>query len=71
MNIIYPINGKNERMGSLFSTPKHLLLHQGTELILKSIETIKQRFLDANIIILTKLKYIINRSFKLLYLAFS
>ena len=57
MNIIYPINGKNERMGSLFSTPKHLLLHQGTELILKSIETIKQRFPDANIIILTNQSY--------------
>lgn len=57
MNIIYPINGRNERMGSLFSTPKHLLLHQGTELILKSIETVKQRFTDANVIILTNQSY--------------
>lgn len=53
MNIIYPINGKNERMGSLFSTPKHLLLHHGKELILQSINTIKYRFPTANIIILT------------------
>jgi hypothetical protein len=57
MNVIYPINGRNERMGSLFSTPKHLLLHRGTELILKSIETIKNSFVDANIIILTNETY--------------
>lgn len=57
MNIIYPINGKNERMGSLFSTPKHLLLHRGKELIAQSIETIKTRFPDANIIILTNNLY--------------
>ena len=57
MNIIYPINGRNERMGSLFSTPKHLLLYQGTELILKSIETIKQHFVDVNVIILTNQSY--------------
>jgi hypothetical protein len=57
MNVIYPINGRNERMGSLFTTPKHLLLHQGTELILKSIETVKRRFATANIIILTNQSY--------------
>ena len=57
MNIVYPINGRNERIGSLFSTPKHLLLYQGKELILHSIESIKQRFYDANIIILTNDKY--------------
>jgi hypothetical protein len=57
MNIIYPINGRNERMGSLFSTPKHLLLYQGKELILHSIESVKLRFNDANIIILTNDKY--------------
>ena len=57
MNIIYPINGRNERMGSLFSTPKHLLLHRGKELILQSIETIKSRFTDCNIIIVTNDSY--------------
>lgn len=57
MNIIYPINGKNERMGSLFSTPKHLLLYRGKKIILRSIETVKQTFPNCNINILTNSRY--------------
>jgi hypothetical protein len=33
MTIIYPINGKNERLGNLFKTPKHLLLYKGVPAI--------------------------------------
>jgi thiamine kinase-like enzyme len=57
MNIVYPINGKNERMGSLFSTPKHLLLYKGKKIIIRSIETIKKTFPDSNITILTNTRY--------------
>lgn len=57
MNIIYPINGRNERMGSLFSTPKHLLQYHGKPLILHSIDNIKQRFPESNIIIITNNAY--------------
>jgi len=57
MNIIYPINGRNERMGSLFTTPKHLLLHRGKELIVHSIESLQSKFTNASIIILTNEVY--------------
>lgn len=33
MRVIVPINGKNERMGELFKTPKHLLLYNGKQII--------------------------------------
>ncbi len=29
MTVLIPVNGRNERMGSLFKTPKHLLLYKG------------------------------------------
>jgi len=57
VTIIYPINGKNERMGSLFTTPKHLLLYEGKELITRSIETLTSRYKNADIIILTNESY--------------
>ena len=57
MTVVYPINGRNERMGSLFSTPKHLLLHRGKELIKHSIETINRRFKSVDIIIITNSDY--------------
>jgi hypothetical protein len=57
MVVIYPINGKNERMGSLFSTPKHLLLLEGKELILQSINTINETYSNPKIIILTNNNY--------------
>lgn len=57
MTIIYPINGKNERMGSLFNTPKHLLLYKGKEIIRQSIETIQETFKDCKVIILTNEGY--------------
>ena len=57
MNVVYPINGKNERMGSLFSTPKHLLKYHGEPLILQSIRTVKRKFHDSKIIILTNDTY--------------
>ena len=57
MNIIYPINGKNERMGSLFSTPKHLLLYKGISLIEQSIRSLQTRFAGAMITILTNETY--------------
>ncbi len=39
--IVIPVNGKNERMGSLFKTPKHLLLHQGEPAIVKSVRYLR------------------------------
>jgi len=35
---IIPINGKNERMGRLFKTPKHLLLKDGKSAIQHTVE---------------------------------
>lgn len=57
MTVIYPINGKNERMGSLFSTSKHLLLLEGKELILRSINTINSTYQNTQIIVLTNEGY--------------
>lgn len=57
MNIIYPINGKNERMGSLFKTPKHLLLYQGISGIKHSVNNLIDRFKNSKIIILTNESY--------------
>lgn len=57
MTIIYPINGKNERMGSLFTTPKHLLLYEGKEIIKRSIDVILNKYENANIIIITNRDY--------------
>ena len=57
MTVIYPINGRNERMGSLFTTPKHLLLYEGVELITRSISTIISRYKNADVIILTNESY--------------
>lgn len=44
MTIIYPINGKNERLGELFKTPKHLLLYKGMPAVMASIEYMAKRF---------------------------
>ncbi len=40
--ITIPLNGKNERMGSLFSTPKHWLRHNGDAIIDKSLAILRQ-----------------------------
>lgn len=37
MTAIIPINGRNERMGSLFKTPKHLLLYKGVPAIERTL----------------------------------
>lgn len=37
MMVIIPINGKNERMGKLFRTPKHLLLKDGLKAIERTV----------------------------------
>lgn len=39
---IIPVNGRNERMGSLFKTPKHLLLHEGKPAIQWTAEYMSQ-----------------------------
>jgi hypothetical protein len=57
LTIVYPINGKNERMGSLFKTPKHLLLHKGVPLILKSVDTMLNRFKNSKVLIITNVEY--------------
>ena len=40
--VIIPINGKNERMGALFSTPKHLLLVHGEPALEKTLGYMKK-----------------------------
>jgi len=57
MTIIYPINGKNERMGSLFKTPKHLLLYKGKEILKCSVDNIQEDCPQAKVIILTNILY--------------
>lgn len=57
MTIIYPINGKNERMGSLFTTPKHLLLYKGKQILKCSIENIQEEYPEAKVVILTNTFY--------------
>lgn len=57
MNIIYPINGKNERMGSLFKVPKHLLLLEGKSILLHSITTLLKTFPTAHVLIITNKEY--------------
>lgn len=47
--VLYPINGLNARMGSLFKTPKHLLLVDGEPALKKSINYMK-RFGDISIL---------------------
>lgn len=42
MTVIYPINGRNERMGRLFKTPKHLLLYKGVPAITLSTTFMKE-----------------------------
>ncbi len=37
MTVLIPINGRNERMGSLFKTPKHLLLYKGIPAIERTL----------------------------------
>ena len=44
-------------MGSLFATPKHLLLYEGVELIAQSIKTLTSKYIDASIVILTNEVY--------------
>ncbi len=39
---VIPINGKNERMGGLFKTPKHLLLYKGRPAIESTVEYMRQ-----------------------------
>jgi len=58
MNIVIPINGKNERMGQLFKTPKHLLLYKGVPAIQRTISYLKLKFSDSNITILANRSYI-------------
>ena len=57
MTIVYPINGKNERMGNLFRTPKHLLLLNGKPLLVCSVDTMLQEFPNSHIIIATNEDY--------------
>jgi hypothetical protein len=66
MNIIYPINGKNERMGSLFKTPKHLLLYKGIPGIVLSVNNLTNTFKNSKVIILTNESYFnqLNSTFK-------
>lgn len=40
--IIVPVNGLNERMGSLFKTPKHLLLYEGKPAIVRTVDYMSQ-----------------------------
>lgn len=40
--ILIPVNGKNERMGSLFKTPKHLLLYKGKPAIVHTVDYMSQ-----------------------------
>jgi NDP-sugar pyrophosphorylase family protein len=54
MKVIIPINGKNERMGELFKTPKHLLLYKG----IPAIERTVNFFSAYDIVILTNDRYI-------------
>jgi len=53
MNIVYPVNGDNKRMGSLFKTPKHLLLYNGIPGIVLSVNNLLNTFKNSKIIILT------------------
>lgn len=57
MTIIYPINGRNERLGELFKTPKHNLLYKGTPAIKASVEYLSRRFPFANHLILLNERY--------------
>src|ERR1035437_8945636 len=58
MNIIIPINGRNERLGCLFSTPKHLLLYQGHPALYWSLHNLVNAFSFAKITILANKIYI-------------
>lgn len=60
MTIIYPINGANTRLGSLFKTPKHLLLYKGVPAIVASVEYMMTKFPDAKIVILANERYASN-----------
>lgn len=40
--VIYPINGKNTRLGKLFKTPKHLLLYKGFPALQDSVQYMRQ-----------------------------
>lgn len=40
--IVIPVNGRNERMGALFKTPKHLLLVDGEPAILRTVDYMSQ-----------------------------
>lgn len=57
MTIVYPINGKNERLGGLFKTPKHLLLYKGMPAIDASTRYMANRFPEADVLILANKKY--------------
>lgn len=57
MTIIYPINGKNERLGELFKTPKHLLLYKGVPAIEASAKYMQERFPYAKIRVLANERY--------------
>jgi hypothetical protein len=58
MTIIYPINGKNERLGNLFKTPKHLLLYKGVPAIVASVNYMRSLFPDAGVLILANRNYV-------------
>jgi hypothetical protein len=57
MTIVFPINGKNERLGELFNTPKHLLLYKGNSAIYTSLQYMAKRFPKAEMIILVNKRY--------------
>jgi len=40
--VIYPINGRNERIGKLFKTPKHLLRYKGEVALQDSVQYMSQ-----------------------------
>lgn len=58
MKVIIPINGKNERIGRLFKTPKHLLLYRGIPAIKYNLEFFNCIPGIDRVYILTNLHYI-------------
>jgi hypothetical protein len=68
MKVIIPINGKNERVGKLFKTPKHLLLYKGIPALYYNLQYFnKMNYVD-EVVILTNNSYI-NELFDFLHLA--
>jgi len=57
MKIICVINGKNERMGELFKTPKHLLLYKGIPALYAAVGYFNSLFPESEIIIMAGNQY--------------